>query len=344
MVDVAQKKKFNPLTVVLALSAAFFVLFLLVSGGVYLSKSSGGAKSAGGGASRFLAGPGEVGVVELNGVIMDSKKTLKRLERFEEDDSIKAVVLRINSPGGAVAPSQEIYEAVKAYQKPLVVSMGSVAASGGYYIAMGSKKVYANPGTITGSIGVIMEFINLEKLYDWAKVQRYSIKTGKFKDVGAEYKSMDPEDRALLQAMVNDVLSQFKSAVASGRNLEMSKVDAIADGRIFSGAQAKAAKLVDELGTLQDAINDAAKQGKITGKPTVVYPDRGGRSKLLDLILDDGSSKEESAYSGGALSGRTGLEGVLRRIARVWLGQGGESIASEVLPQPGIYWLWKGAR
>lgn len=340
MADPASKRKMNPLAVVLALSAAFFALFLLVSGGVYLSRTSGGSKATASSGAGFLSGQGEVGVIELNGVIMDSKKTLKRLEKFEEDDSIKAVVLRINSPGGAVAPSQEIYEAVKAYKKPLVASMGSVAASGGYYIAMGAKKVYANAGTITGSIGVIMEFVNLERLYEWAKVQRYSIKTGKFKDVGAEYKSMDPEGRALLQAMVNDVLGQFKTAVAAGRKLTLQQVDAIADGRIFSGAQAKGLKLVDELGTLQDAIQEAARQGKITGKPTVVYPGREGRSRLLEFLMDDGGSKEEGSASGSVSS----MESVLRRLARAWLGDAGESVMNEALPQPGIYWLWKGAR
>jgi protease-4 len=333
------RKKLSPLAIVLTLSSVFFILFLMVTGGIYLYKApGGGAKGGKHGAASFLAGSGEVGVIELNGVFMDSKKTLTRLEKFEDDDSIKAVVLRLNSPGGSVAPSQEIYEAVRAYKKPLVVSMSSVAASGAYYIACGAKKVYANAGTITGSIGVIMEFINLKKLYEWAKVERYAIKTGKFKDVGAEYKEMNPEERELLQTMVNDVLSQFKQAVSTGRKLNLEQVTLIADGRIFSGAQAKAAHLVDELGTLQDAVNEAAKEAGIKGKPQIVYPDRADR-RWLDLVLD-GSGRGDDAsesYAGGAASS------LFERVARAVLGTGAAE-ALDPLPKPGIYWLWKGAR
>src|SRR5579859_5149824 len=157
-----RRKMGGPLTWVLGLSATFLVLLIIVSGAFFMkggSRSSGAKKVT-------LFGGGSVGVIELNGVIMDSKKILDRLEDFEDDDRIRAVVLRLNSPGGSVAPSQEIYEAVRAYKKPLVVSMGSVAASGAFYIACGAKKVFANPGTITGSIGVIMEFVNLERLYE----------------------------------------------------------------------------------------------------------------------------------------------------------------------------------
>ena len=328
-------KKTSPLAIVLILSAVFFVFFLVVTGGFYLYHTSEATHEKVIDAS-FFSGSGKVGVVEVSGVIMDSKKTLKRLEKFEEDDAIKAVVLRLNSPGGAVAPSQEIYEAVKAYKKPLVVSMGSVAASGAYYIACGAKKVFANAGSITGSIGVIMEFVNLQKLYEWAKVQRYAVKTGKFKDMGAEYREMGPEERELLQTMVNDVLSQFKQAVVTGRGLSMEQVTAVADGRILSGAQAKKAKLVDELGTLQDAIEEAAKQAKIKGKPRVVYPERGA-GKLLDLFLDDHSSGDENAET--SLGGLQ--TGWLQRLARALLG---EETAGSLTPQPGIYWLWKGAQ
>jgi len=283
---------------------------------------------------------GSVGVIELNGVIMDSKKTLERLERFEESDEIKGVVLRINSPGGAVAPSQEIYQAVANFKKPLVASMGSVAASGGYYVAMGAKKVYANPGTITGSIGVIMEFANLSKLYEWAKVTRYSIKTGKFKDVGAEYREMRPDERELLQNMVNDVLLQFKEAVAKGRKLPLEQIAKIADGRIFSGTQAKNLHLVDDVGSLQDAINDVATQAHIKGKPSVVYPSSGSR-KWLDLIMDNGSKDESEAES--ETESETGIFG---RLASALLGQGpSHDIKSALGVMPaGVYWLWDAAR
>jgi len=326
----------NPLTLVLVLSGLFFVVFLVISAAVFFSKSSGSAKST---ASPGLFGAGgSVGVVELNGVIMDSKKLLRRLERFEEDAEIKGVVLRINSPGGSVAPSQEIYEAVKKYKKPLVVSMASVAASGGYYIACGAKKVYANAGTITGSIGVIMEFMNLEKLYEWAKVKRFSIKTGRFKDAGAEYREMQPEERALLQGMVDDVLTQFKKAVSEGRKLSMEKVSAVADGRIFSGAQAKAAGLVDELGTLQDAIDDVARQAKIKGKANVVYPERN-KHKLWQTLLQDAGGEDEGAE-------QSSLGGFAALLKSLGIGSAPLRAIEQDLsvPAPGIYWLWPGAR
>jgi len=265
-------------------------------------------------------------------------KILKQLERFEEDSDVRAVVLRLNSPGGAVAPSQEIYEAVKQFPKPVVASMASVAASGAYYIACGAEKVFANPGTITGSIGVIMEFANLEKLYEWAKVKRFAIKTGRFKDSGADYKSMAPEDRALLQGMVDDVLIQFKKAVAEGREMTMEQVTAVADGRIFSGAQAKRAKLVDELGTLQDAVMEAGKLAKIKGKPNVVYPSKPRRSGLLDLMLDDRASSEDA-------------QSVFDLVSK-FLGAGASAeapvsargLVREALTglSPGVYWLWTG--
>jgi protease IV len=319
------KRRNNPLFWVLGISAAFFVLFLVVSGFFYLKSGSRSSSKAG----PSLFSGGSVGVIELKGVIMDSKKILGQLEDFEEDSRIKAVVLRMNSPGGSVAPSQEIYEAVKAFKKPLVVSMGSVAASGAFYIACGAKKVYANPGTITGSIGVIMEFINLERLYDWAKVKRYSIKTGRFKDAGAEYREMAPDERELLQTMVNDVLGQFKTAVSKGRGLTLEQVTAVADGRILSGAQAKTKKLVDEIGTLQDAINDAGKQAKLTGKPDVVYP-TGSRRDWIRMLLQDGQTEEESSAASMPLFGR-------------WIERLVGAARSEIPAfEPGIYWLWSG--
>lgn len=333
--NITRKKfKLNPLALVLGLSVVFFLFFLAVSGALLLSRSNDGTKSS---SAALFRNQSAVGVIELNGVIMDSKKFLKRLKGFEERDNIKAVVVRLNSPGGSVAPSQEIYEAVKRFPKPLVASMGSVAASGAYYIAMGSKKVYANAGTITGSIGVIMEFANLEKLYEWAKIQRYVIKTGKFKDAGAEHREMTPEERLLLQTMIDDVLGQFKKAVAEGRKLPATKVDDVADGRIFSGAQAKALNLVDELGTLDDAINDAAKQAKITGKPRVVYYDKP-KYNWVDLIMDErGGADEESEAPVGGVGG---LSGIVERVITRSLGLNVQSAGRE----PGIYWLWKGAR
>lgn len=323
------KRSRNPLTVVLLLSGGFFVLFLLISAALFFSRSSGQKPKS---VTSALFSSGSVGVIEVNGVIMDSKKTLKQLEDFEESGSVKAIVVRLNSPGGSVAPSQEIYEALKRIRektkKPVVASMASVAASGAYYIACGAEKVYANAGTITGSIGVIMEFANLEKLYEWAKIHRFSIKTGKYKDAGAEYREMSEEERKLLQGMIDDVLVQFKTAVASGRKLPMGEVDLIADGRIFSGKQAHELKLVDAIGTLDDAVQEAASLAGLKGKPNVVYADKPRKPMLLELLTDQNSDDAE---------GRLGS--VLARWVARWAGA-----ETPLVLGPGIYWLWNGAR
>jgi len=340
----AEKRSWNPLALLLLVSGAFFLLFLMLSGVLYVYKSPSGAK---GGAGSALFSKGSVGIIEINGVILDSKKILHKLEKFEDNDQVKAVVLRLNSPGGAVAPSQEIYQAVRTYKKPLVVSMSSVAASGAYYIACGAKKVLANPGTLTGSIGVIMEFANLEKLYQWAKVQRYAIKTGKFKDIGAEYREMTPEDKSLLQGVVDDTLVQFKNAVAVGRQLTAEQVNAVADGRIFSGSQAKTAHLVDELGGIQDAVMLAGKMGGINGKPNVVYVEKPKRG-LMDLIVDDSSWNDDSESSSSTdISNTAGsllqffkLFRKFSQIGKTGLGESTEFAEStENSFVPGLYWI-----
>ena len=328
------KRSLSPLALVLILSGVFFAFFLIVSGVLFLSKAPGG------GAGRSaIFGSGTVAVIELNGVILDSKKTLARLEAAEDENSIRAVVLRLNSPGGAVAPSQEIFEAVKKFKKPLVVSMGSVAASGAFYISCGAKKVFANPGTITGSIGVIMEFLDLGKLYDWAKIHRYALKTGKFKGAGAEYRELTAEEKQLLQTMIEDVLGQFKQAVIAGRKLSPVQVNAIADGRVMSGSQAKALKLVDELGTVQDAINEAGKMAKIEGKPRVVHMDRNKR-KIFDYLFGDSHDEDSEASLESFASPLGRLTGAIDKLLRPW-GDVGERTSSV---SPGIYWLWSGAR
>lgn len=327
------KRSMSPLALVLILSGAFFAIFMVVSGVLFLSRSPSRSTPS----APSLFGGGSVAVIEVNGAIMDSKKTLRKIEKAEGDSSIKAIVIRLNSPGGAVAPSQEIYEAVRKVKKPLVASMGSIAASGAFYIAMGSRKVYANPGTITGSIGVIMQFANLEKLYDWAKVRRFAIKTGRFKDVGAEYRQMSDDERALLQGMIDEVLSQFKKAVAEGRKLPLEQVTKVADGRILSGSQAKTLKLVDELGTLQDAIDDAGRSAGIQGKPRVVYPEAKG-VRWLDLLLQDPTGDDSDSES--AFPGR----GVVSRIASAALSVLSIETESATSLTPGIYWLWNGSR
>lgn len=225
-----------------------------------------------------LSSEDRVALVRIEGVILDSQATVTDLKRFAENPAVKAIVLRIDSPGGGVVPSQEIYDAVQRvrskHNKAVIASMGTVAASGGYYIAAATDRILANPGTLTGSIGVIMETANVEGLLKKIGVEGVVIKSGKFKDVGSPLRKMSDEEQALLQLVMDDVHRQFIDAVAEGRSLEVGAVQALADGRIFTGRQAKEAKLVDELGNLEDAIQLAADLAGIEGEPRVVEPRR----------------------------------------------------------------------
>ena len=225
------------------------------------------------GKAGFLAKSNKVGVVEVVGVITDSKATLNHLKKFRENEAIKAIVMRINSPGGAVGPSQEILEEIiKTRQKKKVVaSMGTVAASGGYYIASGADIIMANPGTLTGSIGVIMNFTNIEKLTQKLGIDLYNLHAGKFKDVGSPTRPMTPVEREYLQKLLDNVHEQFIVDVARGRQMLAHKVREVADGRVFTGEIAKNLGLVDQLGNLPDAIELAGRLGGIKGKVDAVY-------------------------------------------------------------------------
>jgi len=230
----------------------------------------------------------KVAVLPVVGVISESEQLVEHLKRYGKDDSVKAVVLRINSPGGGVAPSQEIYEEIRKLneKKPVLTSMGSIAASGGYYIASATRKVYANPGTMTGSIGVVMPFVNMKELVDKIGIKGMAVKSGEFKDIGSPLRDMTPKEREVLQSVVDNVHMQFVNAVAESRKLPLEDVIRIADGRIFTGEQAKALGLVDDLGTLEDAVSDAAKQGGISGDPRVVSPPKS-KISLLEIIRDE---------------------------------------------------------
>jgi protease-4 len=227
-----------------------------------------------------------IALIRVEGVIVDSQATVGELKRFSENPSVKAIVLRIDTPGGGVVPSQEIYDAIKRVRnknnKAVIASMGSVAASGGYYIAAATDRIVANPGTLTGSIGVIMETANVEGLLQKIGVEGVVIKSGKYKDVGSPLRKMSAEERGLLQAVMDDVHKQFIEAVAEGRSMELRAAQVLADGRIFTGRQAKEAKLVDELGDLEDAIQLAADVVGIEGEPKVVEPRR--RFSLRELL------------------------------------------------------------
>lgn len=214
----------------------------------------------------------KVAVVRIEGPIVDSKEVIEEIKDYLKNSAVKAIVLRVDSPGGAVAPSQEIYEEVKraSKQKKVIASMGTVAASGGYYISAPATKVFANPGTLTGSIGVIMEIPNIEGLMNKIGVKTEVIKSGKHKDMASIFRKMKEEDRKILQGVIEDVHEQFIIAVAEGRKLPIEKVREIADGRVFTGKQAKEIGLVDELGNLEDAIKEAARLSGIKGEPEVI--------------------------------------------------------------------------
>lgn len=250
----------------------------------------------------FGSGAGKVGLVPITGLIADSDPVIEQIRKFAKDDSIKAIVLRVNSPGGGVGPSQEIHEEVWKLRgkKVVVASLGALAASGGYYIACASEKIYANPGTITGSIGVIMNFVNVKDLVEKIGIRGMVVKSGEYKDIGSPVREMKPGERRLLQGVIDNVHSQFVNAVAEGRGLERKEVLAIADGRIFSGEQALELGLIDALGNQQDAVEEAGRMAKIPGEPKVIVPPKK-RFSILELLREEAKSIIDEMLS------RTGL-------------------------------------
>jgi protease-4 len=242
-----------------------------------------------------LPGGAKVAVVEVEGIIggdaargLDTDGVIRVLGEYRDDPAVRAVVLRINSPGGVVAPTQEIFTAVRRLReakKPVVASLGSVAASGGYYVAVAADRIYASPGTLTGSIGVVMQLANLEGLLKKVGVEYVVVKAGAYKDVGNMARAMTPEERRILQSLLDDVYDQFISAVAEGRGLDPQAVRAFAEGRIYSGRQAQSLKMVDDLGGLEDAIEAAAKMAGLPAKPKVIYPRR--RFSLRELLRNE---------------------------------------------------------
>ena len=226
----------------------------------------------------LVGGPsGErIGVVEIDGVITDSKETMEQIVKFKDDRTIKAVVLRINSPGGGVGPTQEIYrEAVKLRDKKKVyVSMGSLCASGGYYIASAGERVYANPSTITGSIGVIMQLTVMEDLLKKLGLKTTTIKAGQLKDAGTPFREMTPEERVYLSSLARAIHEQFIADIAAGRKMEIQAAKKLADGRVFTGTQAKELGLVDAIGNFYDTVDELKKTTGIKGKPELVYGEK----------------------------------------------------------------------
>jgi protease-4 len=269
-----------------------------------------------------LSGGPRVGVVEVKGAIgggpggVDSERVMKQLRRFAEDSSIKAILVRIDSPGGAVAPSQEIYEEVRKVdkKKPVVCSLGNIAASGGFYVAVGCRKIVAEPGTLTGSIGVISQFVNAKGLVARFDLKFETIKSGKLKDMGSPFREMAPEERAYWQETTNRIYEQFLGAVAEGRNLPADEIREVADGRVITGEDAKELGLVDELGNFYTAVDLAMKEAGATGEASLVYPPEEGARFFEQLV------------SGGARAAAQAIRAEL------------QAEASEAR-QPGLYFL-----
>jgi protease-4 len=262
---------------------------------------------------RWKSPSGEIALVRIQGMLMDSQNIVRQLSNYRHNPNVRGIVLRIDSPGGAVAPAQEIYNEImklKADHKTVYASLGTVAASGGYYIACAANYVLANPGTLTGSIAAVMAFSNIEELTDKIGVKPIIIKSGKYKDVGSPLRGMKPEERKLLQSVVDDVHQQFVQAVAKGRGLPVSEVNEIADGRIMTGQQALTLKLVDEMGGLEKTIELLAKKIGVEGRPKVI--EEKEKTPFFDWLLQSSLPSRLAA---------TLMPASLPRLQYVWFPQ-----------------------
>lgn len=239
--------------------------------------------------------------LEINGVIMNGKKFLSNLKKYAKEDAVKAIVIEINSPGGAVGPSQELFTEIKRakekYGKPVICVSTGLIASGGYYAALACDQLIVAPGTMIGSIGVIMEFANLEELYSWAKVKRYTITSGKFKDSGSEYRAMRDDERKLFQGMINEVYEQFRNTVAEARKLDVSFVAQYADGRVMTGAKAVELKFADSIGTFEDAVTIAADKVGLKENDYHVLRPRRARTSFLSFFTDEEDGDDLNSIS-----------------------------------------------
>jgi protease-4 len=264
---------------------AFFLFVLAVFSLVYLTLHAGGGNQA------AFGGFGDrIGVVDLNGVILSPQPVVGQLKKLADDSSIKAIILHVNSPGGGVAASEEIYREVKRIRedkkKRIVVSIETVGASGAYYIASASNKIYADQGSIVGSIGVIAEWVNYGDLLKWAKLKSIVIKSGEFKDTGNPARELTPAEQAYMQGLIDNMFGQFVQAVADGRGMKFDDVKAIANGKVWTGKEALSMKLIDNVGDFEAVVNDTAQSVGISGEPTLVHPEKDRRT-VLDLLLGD---------------------------------------------------------
>jgi protease-4 len=263
---------------------AFFLFVLAVFTLVYLTLRTNEESTA------FRGFGNKIGVVDLEGVIISPKIVVDQLKKFADDDSIKAIILHVNSPGGGVAASEEIYREVKRIRddkkKRIVASIESVGASGAYYVSSATNKIYADKGSIVGSIGVIAEWVNYGDLLHWAKLKDITMKAGEFKDTGSPTRDMTPAEKEYLQSLIDNMHGQFIQAVADGRKTKFDDIKAIANGKVWTGEQALSMKLIDQIGDFQAAVDDTAKAVNIKGEPVLVHPERD-RKSVLDVLFGD---------------------------------------------------------
>ena len=263
---------------------AFFLFVLAVFTLVYLTLRTNEESTA------FRGFGNKIGVVDLEGVIITPKTVVDQLKKFGDDDSIKAIILHVNSPGGGVAASEEIYREVKRIRddkkKRIVASIESVGASGAYYVSSATSKIYADKGSIVGSIGVIAEWVNYGDLLHWAKLKDITMKAGEFKDTGSPTRDMTPAEKEYLQSLIDNMHGQFIQAVADGRKTKFDDIKAIANGKVWTGEQALSMKLIDQVGDFQAAVDDTARSVGIKGEPVLVHPERD-RKTVLDVLFGD---------------------------------------------------------
>jgi len=263
---------------------AFFLFVLAVFTLVYAALHMSGQRDG------LRAFGDKIGVVDLDGVILDPDQVVDDLRRFGDDDSIKAIIVHVNSPGGGVAASEEIYREVKRIRdekrKRIVAAIQTVGASGAYYVSSATNKIYANNGSVVGSIGVIAEWVNYGDLMRWAKLKPEVLKVGEFKDTGDPTRELTPAERKYMQGLIDNMYGQFVQAVADGRHAKVADVKSIADGRVWTGEQAMGLHLVDQIADFRGAVMDTAKAVHISGEPVLVRPERE-RKSLLDLLFGD---------------------------------------------------------
>ncbi|MEZ0329533.1 MAG: signal peptide peptidase SppA [Dissulfuribacterales bacterium] len=283
--EINQKQRGNTLLIVLATIGGLTILGLLSIFALFFFTFNSFKKPV-------LPNANRIGIIEIKGILDSSEDYLKYLRQFQRDDSIKAVIVRIDCPGGAVGASQELYSELKSLNKskPVIASLGNLAASGGYYTAIGAREIVSNPGTITGSIGVIMKLPNVGAMLEKLGIKLDVIKSGALKDLGPMTRDLTPEEKAVIESVMHDIHRQFITAVSESRKLPLEQVESIADGRIFSGRQALELKLIDRIGNFNEAVRIASKEAGLTGEPELVYPQKDRFLTFKQLLEEEGAN------------------------------------------------------